>query len=132
MRVFIDTDIILDVLLCREKHFRDSAAILDWAEANPGSSFVSWHGLSNIHYLSKGGAERFIGELLEFAEVPTTGTNDMRKALALDFSDLEDAMQVAAAMRGGAQYIVTRNESDYSNSPVKVLSPGECLGILGH
>ncbi len=127
MRLFIDTDILLDVLLKREPHFEDSASILDWAEANPGFSYVSWHGLANIHYLSKGGAETFIQELLEFAEVPTTGTNDMRNALDLQFADLEDAMQVAAAMRAGADYIVTRNVKDYPKSSVQVLSPTDCL-----
>lgn len=130
MRIFVDTDILLDVLLKRETHFDDSAAIVDWAEENPGSCHVSWHGLANIHYLSKDGAEGFIEDLLCFAEVPTTGTSDMRKALALKFSDLEDSMQVAAAMRAGAQYIITRNDRDYAKSPVKVLRPGQFLDIL--
>lgn len=131
IRLFIDTDVLLDVLLQRERHYKSSAAILDRAERHPGSCWVSWHGLANIHYLSKNGAEEFIEDLLTFAEVPTTGTNDMRKALVLKFGDLEDAMQVAAAMRAGADYIVTRNLSDYANSPVKALSPRSYLDALG-
>lgn len=61
MRLFIDTDILLDVLLERPGHFEASARVLDWAEAHPGQCAVSWHGLANIHYLSKDGAEDFIG-----------------------------------------------------------------------
>ncbi len=36
MRVFLDTDVLLDVLLAREEHFQNSAAVVDWAEAHSG------------------------------------------------------------------------------------------------
>ena len=61
MRIFIDTDILLDVLLRREPFFRESASIMDWAEEHPGRAAVSWHSLADIDYLSKDGAEPFIG-----------------------------------------------------------------------
>ncbi len=113
MRLFIDTDILLDVLLRRKSHFEASAYILDWAEAHPGQAAVSWHGLANLHYMSKNGAEAFIEELLEFTEVPKTGTEHMLQALSLKFSHLEDAMQVSSAMEFNAQNIITRNIRDY-------------------
>jgi predicted nucleic acid-binding protein len=130
MRLFLDTDILLDVLLRRDPHFEDSAAVLDWAEAHPGHSAVSWHGMANLHYLSKNGAEGFIEELLGFVEVPRTGTEHLLKALSLRFSDLEDAMQVAAALLFQAQVLVTRNLDDYRSSPVKALPPKEVCRIL--
>jgi len=125
MRLFLDTDILLDVLLEREKHYEASARLLDWAEAHPGQCAVSWHGLANIHYLSKDGAWGFIEELTEFCVIPATGTADMKRALGLGFTDLEDAMQTAAALRFEAQIIVTRNLSDYRRSPIKAVRPGD-------
>lgn len=130
MRLFLDTDILLDVLLERLPFFTDSAKILNWAEAHPGQCAVSWHGLSNIHYLSKNGAQGFIGELIEFCTIPETGTFDMRRALALGLVDLEDAMQASVALRFGAQMIVTRNLRDYSRSPVKPITPAELIHLL--
>lgn len=130
MRLLIDTDVVLDVLLRREPHFAASAAILDWAEKHPGATAVSWHSLANLHYLSKNGAHDFIRELLVFCIVPSTGTQDMQQALNLDFSDLEDAMQAAAAMRFGAQCVVTRNLSDYRHSPIQAKPPSEVLRHL--
>jgi len=131
MRLFLDTDILLDVLLAREEFFKASAAVLDWAEAHPGRCAVSWHGLANLHYLSKDGASDFIEDLTHFCVIPRTGTAEMKRALALGFSDLEDAMQTAAAMLFDAQIIVTRNVSDYRTSPVKALRPGDPrLGIV--
>ena len=130
MRLLIDTDVVLDVLLRREPHFAASAAVLDWAEKHPGSAAVSWHSLANLHYLSKNGAHDFIRELLVFCTVPATGTHDMQQALDFDFSDLEDAMQAAAAMRFNAQCIVTRNSSDYRNSPIQARTPSQVLPLL--
>jgi predicted nucleic acid-binding protein len=130
MRLFVDTDVLLDVLLQRKPHDTTSAMILDWAEQHPGAVAVSWHSLANIHYLSKNGATDFIRELLDFCVVPATGTQDILQALALNFSDLEDAMQVASALRFGAQTIVTRNTSDYRKSPLKAQTPGELKSQL--
>lgn len=43
--------------------------------------------------------------------------------------DFEDALQVAAAMACGAQFIVTRNERDFKASPVPALSPEAFLRL---
>jgi len=125
MRLFIDTDVLLDVLLERKTHFEHSARVLDWAEAHPGQCAVSWHGLANIHYLSKDGAWEFIRELTEFCVIPGTGTHEMKRALDMGFDDLEDAMQASAALLFGAQMIVTRNLRDYTTSPLKAVTPAE-------
>ena len=130
MRVFLDTDVLLDVLLAREPHFSASAALLDWAEVHPGKASVSWHGLANLHYLSADGAVTFIRELLEFCEVPATGSMEMRQALDLGFKDLGDAMQTAAALKFNAQAIATRNTRDYRKSPIAAHTPAELLRHL--
>ena len=130
MRLLLDCDVLLDVLLAREPHLEESAEVLDWAEAHPGSVAVAWHTLANLHYLSSDGARGFIRELLEFARVPRTGTAEMVEALELPLADLEDAMQVAAAGSFGAQVIVTRNLRDFRDSPIQALSPPDVLPLL--
>lgn len=130
MRIFIDTDILLDVFLKRQPFFPASAALLDWAENHPGKASVSWHGLANLHYLSEDGAEGFIRELLEFCEVPSTGSSEMLQALDLCFKDLEDAMQTTAALKFGSQMIATRNIRHYRKSPIRAVLPGEIIDRL--
>jgi predicted nucleic acid-binding protein len=129
MKFFIDSDVLLDVVLKRKPHFEASSKVLDLAEAHPGSAAVSWHGLANLHYICKGGAERVIRELLEFVEVPRVGRIEMREALDLEMGDLEDAMQVATALVFGAQTILTRNLPDYEKSPIKAMSPSAFLAL---
>ena len=98
---------------------------MDWAEAHPGQCAVSWHGLANIHYLSRDGAQDFIDDLTDFCVIPGAGTAEMKQALGFGFADLEDAMQSACALLFNAQVIVTRNVSDYRTSPIKALAPGD-------
>lgn len=123
MKILIDTDILLDVALRRAGFFADSAAVLSWAEANPGQAAVAWHSLSNIAYLVKPDSRTFISDLLEFVEIAPVSTSDMHTALGLPMKDLEDAMQVAAALSFGARHLVTRNLPDYRRSPVPALAP---------
>lgn len=127
MRIFIDTDVLLDVLLGREPHATASGNLLDWAEQHPRKAAVSWHGLANLHYLCTGGTEDFIRELLVFCEVPATGSVEMQQALDLGFKDLEDAMQTAAALKFNAQVIATRNIHDYRHAPIAAHMPSELL-----
>jgi hypothetical protein len=103
---------------------------LDWAEAHPGQCAVSWHGLANIHYLSKDGAWDFIRELMEFCVIPGTETHEMKRALDMGFDDLEEAMQASAALLFGAQMIVTRNLRDYIKSPLKDVTPAELGRVI--
>ena len=130
MKLFLDSDILLDVLLGREPYVADSANVLDWAEQHPGSCAVSWHSLANIHYLSKDGARDFIRELLVFCVIPSVGTDQFDQALEMPFSDLEDAMQVSSAIVFGAQIICTRNLDDYKASVIPTLSPGKLIQKL--
>ena len=84
-----------------------------------------------MNYITRGQVAGFIHDLLEFIEVPRTGREQMLAALAMEFEDLEDAMQVASAVLFGAQMIVTRNIRDYRRSQIKAVIPVEALKALG-
>lgn len=127
MRVLLDTDILLDVALRRDKFFAHSAAVLGWAESEPGQAAVAWHSLSNISYLLRPDARPFIRDLLEFVEVPATGTDAAKHAVGFQMKDFEDALQAAAALACGASYIVTRNTAHYRRSPVPAILPAQFI-----
>jgi hypothetical protein len=69
-------------------------------------------------------------DLTRFISVSTTGTEDLRYAAGLPLSDLEDAMQVAAARACGAEVIATGNARDFRNSPVPARTPAEIVADL--
>lgn len=130
MKVILDTDVILDVLLDRKPHFDSSAQVLDWAERHPGRAAISWHGAANIHYMSRNGAEAFLDEITAFVEIPPCGSAHLKQAISLGFSDLEDAMQVVSGLQFNAQCIVTRNLRDYRKSPIRAMTPIDLLAVL--
>jgi predicted nucleic acid-binding protein len=127
MRILIDTNVLLDFALGREPFLADSKQVLKWARDNPGEASVAWHSLSNLAYLVSGDVRGFLQDLLSYVEVPSVGTSDAVQALHFPMSDIEDAMQAAAALAFRAQWIVTRNERDYRNSPAPALSPAKFL-----
>ena len=130
MKLLIDTDILLDIALGRDPHAGPASAILEWAARHPGRCAVAWHSIANFHDLVKGDSRGFLRELLEFVVIPQTGTHEMLRALDLGFSDLEDAMQVSAALLHEAQIIVTRNGKHYRKSPIRALGPEQALDLL--
>ena len=127
MRILIDTNVILDFALGREPFFADSTQVLRWAQDNPGEAAVAWHSLSNLAYIMSGDVRSFLQDLLSYMDVPSVGASDALQALDFPMSDIEDAMQAAAALAFGAEWIVTRNERDFRDSPVSALSPTQFL-----
>ena len=129
-RVLLDTNIFMDVLCEREGLVDQSTTVLNWSERHPGESWMAWHSLANLHflgikYVGKGRTDSFINSMLEIFEISPTDTRSARLARMLPIPDFEDAMQVAAADRVKADFIITRNLKDYKKSPISAISPEE-------
>ena len=129
MKVLPDSDVLIDVATARAPFAADSGAVLNWCELHPGNGFVAWHTISNLYYILRpklgvSDTRRFIHDLLVFVEVIPTGTAHAKHALALPLEDFEDAMQSAAAVAAGVDFVVTRNVADYLRSPIPAVLPG--------
>ncbi|HQV68715.1 MAG TPA: PIN domain-containing protein [Thermoflexales bacterium] len=134
-RVFVDSDVILDVALAREPFVTSSKMTLGVLENGLMMGFVSANGLANLYYvLRKAGgdakARKFLGSLLKYLSVlPITHAN-VSDALASGFADLEDAMQYFCAQTNQCDAIITRNLADYRKSKIAIYTPTEFLGLL--
>ena len=125
-KVLIDTDVLLDVALRRSKFFSGGADVLRWAERG-GQAAIAWHSISNCAYLLKHEGRDFLKMLLSIVDVAPVAAKEAHRALDLPMKDLEDAMQAAAALAGGADCIITRNLVDYRRSPVPAVDPEKFL-----
>jgi PIN domain len=67
----------------------------------------------------------FVADLLSFTGVASGGMESVQHALTMWITDFEDAMQVAAAMSGNADLIVTRNVVDYRHALLPAITPGQ-------
>jgi predicted nucleic acid-binding protein len=64
---------------------------------------------------------------VQFVSVASGGKEAVRQALLIPMRDFEDALQVSAALSGGAELIVTRNIRDFVRSPLAVMTPAQFL-----
>jgi predicted nucleic acid-binding protein len=129
-KVFIDTDIVLDVALAREPFFSASKTVLAMAENNIIIGNISSNCIANIYYILRktGGdsnARKFISNIVKYIAVITIDHQNVLEALKSKFSDFEDALQHYSAVENQCEYKITRNIEDYKNSKIKVVLPEE-------
>ncbi len=137
MRVFLDTNILLDVIESRPGFVEDSSAVLVLAEKMQADLFIAWHSLGTLYYLirrgrSESAAMREIDRILDWANIAPVDSLSAPRARSLGFPDFEDAMQCVCAENCIADVIVTRNTKDFTASPIRVFSPVDfvlCYGV---
>lgn len=136
MKLLIDTNVVLDVLLSRVPWAADGALLLDAIERGAAEGFVAGHAITTVHYIVERARDRqtaatSISDLLRVLSVVPLHTQDFQHALVLGVADYEDAVHAVAALRIGADYVVTRNARDYRGATVAVRSAAEVLPLIG-
>ena len=134
MKVFLDTNVILDYYLDRDG--ADIAeAIYAMGYGKSCELYVSALTFSNMAYITR---RKFPGEqiydvlntLLELSDITSVDNSAVRQAVALRAKDFEDAMQYYSALSIEADCIVTSNIKDFPFSSLPVYSPEEFLNKL--
>jgi predicted nucleic acid-binding protein len=135
-RLLIDLNVVLDVVLDRE-HAASASRLWAALETGMGQGLVPAHGVTTVFYLiarAKGMAfarQATDGMLHVFAVAPVD-EKVLRRALALGFTDFEDAVCASAAEACKCDVIVTRDAKGFAGSPVPVVDPGTALAWLTH
>lgn len=135
MKLLVDINVLLDVLLDRDPWSDAAARLLSAIESGSATGFVAAHTLPTVYYVvaqsqDRNTAAAAMGDLLRILEVAPLEKTDYQEALALPISDFEDAIQAAAALKIGADYLVTRNEKDFRGTSVPVADPATVLALL--
>ena len=135
LNILFDLNILLDVLQNRAEFYAFSAHLLARAETGSIQGWLAAHSITTLFYLiakdkSPEQARVTITSLLQFLKVAPVDQNTIEQALALPYRDFEDAVQMAAALRIQADYVVTRNPRDFDPTPVTVVQPAELLALL--
>lgn len=134
MKVFIDTDIILDLLLAREPFFSAATRLFLLIQDGEMEGYVSPLSFSNLFYILRkatSGTEAVaaLRKLKLITRVLSVDEQTIDLALASSFSDFEDAIQYYAALSSDIALIVTRNKSDYKTAKIPVLTAEECIEV---
>lgn len=135
MRVFIDTNLFLDLLWKREEFLEDSFRIFDLAVDGKYELLISDLSIANIKYITRKDypVEKFYEVMSVFRPVfniVPIGENAVDNALVLKANDFEDALQYFSAVQAQADYLLTRNIKNYAFSTMQVLTPSDFLKTL--
>lgn len=127
MRVLLDTDVILDHLLQREPFAQAAGELLELSARGIIDGYISGITPINVFYIARrfmGRAElrQALSDLLLAVRVCPITHAVLSQALALPFTDYEDAVQHASAAPIKLDAIVTRNLKDYKNATLPVFS----------
>lgn len=71
-----------------------------------------------------------ISDLLRVFRVAPVDQNVLMQAMALNWRDFEDGVQVCAAIEAGGRYIISRDAAGFSGSGLPVLPPADLLELL--
>ena len=135
MKLFIDTNVVLDVLAQREPWFGDSARLLAHIEQGGATGHMAAHTLTTLHdllarHLGQQKTAAVLIDLTTLLRVEPVDRQVLQQALALGWRDFEDAVQAVTAAQCQADYLVTRNPRDFKQSLVPVIMPSEFLVLL--
>ena len=136
MRVLLDTNVVIDVLMDRQPWCADGREVFRAAADKKFYGCLVSKSIIDIHYLLKRNlhdeskVRYIIASLFELFEILGTEAIDCEKALLSDINDYEDAVLAESAARGLIDCIVTRNKSDFTAAAVEILDPAELLQRL--
>lgn len=136
MKIMIDTNIFLDVLLDREGLADSSAAVLEMCEKRAVSGYISASCVTDIFYIvrknlhSTDAAYNAVGNVLRIADVCPVSGEEVAEAFDRRVHDFEDCLLAVCAKNNGCECIITRNKKDYSALDVNAVSPEEFIGKI--
>ena len=131
-RLFLDTNIILDLLGERSEFYEPAAKLATLADKGKIKLVVSPISYATVSYfLTKYSNAKIAKEALRkfkvISEISTVNETIVEKGLNSSFEDFEDALQYFSAIDANCDIIITRNENDFKHSSLPVMTADEYL-----
>lgn len=135
-RLFIDTNIVIDLLSRREPFYEESAILFSLADQNIFELNISALTVANTNFtllqqISSQKAKEILRKLSLIVKI--LPLDDKIVGLALNdnsFSDFEDGLQYFTAIENGQDLIITRNLKDFKASNLPVMTARQFLETL--
>jgi predicted nucleic acid-binding protein len=130
--IFIDSDIILDVLLERKKFYEFSAEIFDLGVGKEITLFTTAVVLANVFYFirKKYGIEKskdILRRLRLFVNVLPIEEKIIDMTLDSKFGDFEDGLQYFTSKENNIKILITRNGKDYKEKDIMIQTAEEYI-----
>lgn len=136
MKVFFDTNVLVDGITCRDLDYKNQKKLLRYVATETIKGYISTKQLTDIYYIlrryvsSESEKRRILHVLMEQFEILPCLKTICEYGLTSSIDDYEDAIIEETAKVFGADCIVTNNAADFQNSRVDIISPKELVAIL--
>ena len=132
--LFIDSDVLIDLLAQRENYV-EAAALMTIIGEKKAAAFTTPIVLANVDYIitkysSKAKSRKAIRALRKWLSNLPMDEKTVDTALESEFSDFEDALQYYAAEKHGIDFIITRNKKDYARGGLRVVTAQEYMDMV--
>ena len=134
MKILIDTNVVLDILLKRPD-FSNAKFIYSLAEENHIECFISASAITDIFFIAKGTlgkrpTKEALKDLLQVFHPATVADSHIFQALNMEWNDFEDSVQYTVGETLSVDYIVSRNTQDFSSGSISAVTPQEFIEII--
>lgn len=131
-RVFVDSDIILDLLCRREPFYQDAAQLFTMGDSQKIKLVTTSIVFANVFFILRKilgieKAKEMLRKLRIIVSVISADEKVVDLALNSRFSDFEDGLQYFTARENGVRILITRNIKDYRERDLTVQTPREYL-----
>lgn len=132
MKVFVDTNVLLDVLAQRGDFYLPALQIWNLAESGRIEASIAAISFSNCYYIIRryaGGkqAEKAVRLLRDIFTPVDLTSQILQQAIDAGFKDFEDAIQYYSAIHARAECLLTRNPDHFPRQSLAILGPQEFL-----
>lgn len=136
MKLLVDANVVLDLLLARAPWADEAAALFSAIERGQAQGYVAAHTVTTVHYILERAKDRTaasmgVSDLLRLVDVVPVERADLLQALALDFRDYEDGVQAICALKTEVDAVVTRDPAGFEQVALAAVRPGAMLAQLG-
>ena len=138
MKLLIDTNVVLDVLLRREPFSKTAAEVLNLTQRDDVREYVSASAITDIYYIAnkqmkdRDAVRNLLKRLLMVVSVVAVSEREIQNALNLAWGDFEDSVQYSVALLNEMDGIVTRNPSDYQEANIRIWLPEQALELFAN
>lgn len=130
-KVLVDTCVIIDILLNRQKFVDASYNAVSSLIRQGDTVYTTTKAMTDIFYIvhhslhDNDKTKEVLLKLSKIYQILDTKEKDTLKAITSDVTDYEDAVMVETAISNEVDFILTRNIKDYRKAKIKIVSPAD-------
>lgn len=129
-KVFLDTDVILDLFIDRPPHHKEALRLFSVIKRKRIQAYTSPVVLANTYYMlakikDKKYANEKIKKLRTLIRIASVDENMIDQAIQAPHKDFEDSIQYYCAAANEIRFLITRNVEHFPKDKLNIVRPNE-------